>query len=764
MADIRLDTTALDQLHGEQKALLDTIDRLRKHGVGRFVDLPQIIVVGDQSSGKSSVLEAISRVRFPVDDKLCTRFPTELVLRTNDKTKIEVHIQRQDQSPANGGDMPFSDIAFNKEALPEIIKNAKQKILPGDTGFSEDVLRVEISGPDVPSLTLVDLPGFYHSEDNDQSSAGRVAVNRLAERYMKKKNSIILAIVSARDQLIKQEVLSKVKLHDKNKERTLGIITKPDLLNSNSNDEEAFIRLMKNEDPFYQLSLGWHVLRNRSEFENGDSDDERDNKETEFFQSGPWSTVPSKNRGIDRLRKKLSNVLLSHIKKNLPSMIEQIQSEMNSRHQAIKRLGEPRSSPQQLRSYLDKIASQFHTLSSHAVEGNYSDAFFGGLFAAPDDSATESTRRIKKFRALIRDLNRVFAHVLSTRGSHCVILPRTKDNECDSMSNDTKPGVPLYLAGLIDLYDFERPQEVSFEKIAGELEDLSSANQGTEFPGTPNDRLAVELFRDQSQPWGKIAQYHVRLVLDMSRHFVNELVGYIVSPSAGKAFSAILADVVDPFFEMKSQVLEQKVNELLHHYRTGHPQPLDTEFRMLLTAQRRKNLEAEVLDKLLRDQPELFKAEALEKLRQVTHDANASKCGIEGLIERSETYYKMALRTFIDNIMILAIENCLVQDIPSIFTTEMVSQMDDAELDRLASESEDIRDERVQLQKEHDALKEGLKHCNRYQERGIPFIPAVVVHLDTASSHSATTVGKVAGTLTLTISNIEKYHRRGSAS
>ncbi|KAK7976569.1 hypothetical protein PG989_015032 [Apiospora arundinis] len=247
MADIRLDTTALDQLHGEQKALLDTIDGLRKHGVGRFVDLPQIIV--------SSVLEAISRVRFPVDDKLCTRFPTELVLRTNDKTKIEVHIQRQDQSPANGGDMPFSDTAFNKEALPEIIKKAKQKILPGDTGFSEDVLRVEISGPDVPSLTLVDLPGFYRSEDNDQSSAGRVVVNRLAERYLKKKNSIILAIVSARDQLIMQEVLSKVKLHDKNKERTLGIITKPDLLNSNSNDEEAFIRLMKNEDPFYQLSL-----------------------------------------------------------------------------------------------------------------------------------------------------------------------------------------------------------------------------------------------------------------------------------------------------------------------------------------------------------------------------------------------------------------------------------------------------------------------------------------------------------------------------
>lgn len=80
----------------------------------------------------------------------------------------------------------------------------------------------------------------------------------------------------------------------------------------------------------------------------------------------------------------------------------------------------------------------------------------------------------------------------------------------------------------------------------------------------------------------------------------------------------------------------------------------------------------------------------------------------------------MALRTFTDNVIILAIENCLIQEVPSIFTTEMVNQMDDVELDRLASESEDVREERAQLQKEHDALKEGLKSCNRYRERGVP--------------------------------------------
>ncbi|KAK8120190.1 hypothetical protein PG999_004310 [Apiospora kogelbergensis] len=74
----------------------------------------------------------------------------------------------------------------------------------------------------------------------------------------------------------------------------------------------------------------------------------------------------------------------------------------------------------------------------------------------------------------------------------------------------------------------------------------------------------------------------------------------------------------------------------------------------------------------------------------------------------------MALRTFTDIAIILTIENCLIQELPNIFTAEVVNQVFYAELTRLASESEDVRDERAQLQKEHDALTEGLESCNRF--------------------------------------------------
>lgn len=86
-------TDALNGLCSEdQLDLLDSVDCLRSQGISHYVSLPQIIVCGDQSSGKSSVLEAISGVSFPTKSNLCTRFPTELVLRKTSHIGVSVSI------------------------------------------------------------------------------------------------------------------------------------------------------------------------------------------------------------------------------------------------------------------------------------------------------------------------------------------------------------------------------------------------------------------------------------------------------------------------------------------------------------------------------------------------------------------------------------------------------------------------------------------------------------------------------------------------
>ena len=86
-------TDALEGLRThEQLDLLNSIDSLRSQGISHYISLPQLIVCGDQSSGKSSVLEVISGVSFPVKSSLCTWFPTELILCKNHQEGVKVSV------------------------------------------------------------------------------------------------------------------------------------------------------------------------------------------------------------------------------------------------------------------------------------------------------------------------------------------------------------------------------------------------------------------------------------------------------------------------------------------------------------------------------------------------------------------------------------------------------------------------------------------------------------------------------------------------
>lgn len=113
---VAFDESAMQQLQEEQQTLLDTIDELRNLGLSNVLHLPQIVVVGDQCAGKSSVLEAISRVRFPIKDGICTRFPTELVLRQSYSRHTKVEVRAPGDSPDKNH--TFNRAGFTKDDLP----------------------------------------------------------------------------------------------------------------------------------------------------------------------------------------------------------------------------------------------------------------------------------------------------------------------------------------------------------------------------------------------------------------------------------------------------------------------------------------------------------------------------------------------------------------------------------------------------------------------------------------------------------------------
>ncbi|KAG8425177.1 hypothetical protein J3458_001906 [Metarhizium acridum] len=707
---ISLDSSVLDQLNTtEARKLHELTDKLSTCGVGRIVNLPQIIVVGEQSAGKSSVLEAVSHVRFPVKGDLFTRFATEIVLRQAAQTRVHVSIRFDDKSKPT---RTLQRVGFSEDDLPDIIKEAKEFMGIDSTGrgFCKDILRLEIEGPNMYPLTLVDLPGLYRVETATQSMRGKETVDQLVESYMRQKNSIILVVVAANNQLANQIALKKVKEFDPDGERTLGVITKPDLTWPGKPEERSYIQLARNQESAHRLKLGWHVLRNRAE--DGDTLDARDATETSFFETTAWATISKDDCGIVSLRKKLSKVLYSHIRLNLSAVMDDIEGKLGERQEELGQLGAPRSSAQEMRSFLLNISQKFQKLVWDGIYGRYNDPFFGDLGGTNH-----------KLRAQLRNFNLAFDHVLATRGSRLAIAP-------DDDWNNAQPHAPGFLKSFLDEYpyDFPEPESVSREALKTHLESRAAANQGCEFPGSHNSDLIVQLLQTHASPWKHIAAFHIRQVTFVAKAFVDQLIRHIVGhPDGSPTTEAILCGCVDPFFAEKEKLLMEKLEELLQPYSRGYAMPLDVEFRQMVT-NRTVNRLAERLAELSAEKQmnptDAFEFGKLKRdmLREAASTLDAvdgGQFGTEKIIDMMLAYYEMSRRTFTNNVINLAIEGGLIQDLPNILTPTQVDKMEEGQVKKLAAEAEEAQVRREQLQVESNVLREGLEQCRKYKPRGV---------------------------------------------
>lgn len=147
--------------------------------------------------------------------------------------------------------------------LSKVVERAKEATGLSDVKrFSTNILRVELSGDNQPPPTMVDLPGLFRAVSQDESVEDADTVGYPVNGYMKKRRSIILAVVFAKSDFALQEVKELARNLDSEVIRTFGLTTKPGTLVLGSDNESSFVRLAQNRDVAFRL--GWHVLRNRS--------------------------------------------------------------------------------------------------------------------------------------------------------------------------------------------------------------------------------------------------------------------------------------------------------------------------------------------------------------------------------------------------------------------------------------------------------------------------------------------------------------------
>ncbi|KAL8872017.1 MAG: hypothetical protein Q9174_002280 [Haloplaca sp. 1 TL-2023] len=443
-----------DPFHNPQtQRLFEAIDELRSCGVTREnVELPELVIVGDQSAGKSSLLQSLTEIPFPVADRLCTRFPTRIVSRrtpgVDEITKVSIESatshdaqnfalqETPDEKTARLE--AYSKFAYSSPNLtPDEFRHVLDQVNTplhwaakelmgitrtanveansqhaGGRNFSQDVLKIEISGPDRSYFSILDVPGVFQSLTKGLTEEEKKGVRKMVASYMAPRQSVIICVASGTNDLANQAAFDMASKQDPSLERTIGILS-----------------LAQNQEK--HLNHGWFVVRNRtpSEIESGISPWERHDRERSFFESSPWATLPESRRGTQALKQYLADLLCGRIQEMFPSILATIQGRRAQTLRELDELGLSRNTIEEKRVYLTDIAQQYHQDSSHALSGRYHGLSNDNL----------------KLRRYIREANDTFSLEMVQKG-HCVpfqAVPRGLRGQPSTSSREATAEPPL---------------------------------------------------------------------------------------------------------------------------------------------------------------------------------------------------------------------------------------------------------------------------------------------------------------------------------
>ncbi|KAF2808952.1 uncharacterized protein BDZ99DRAFT_521422 [Mytilinidion resinicola] len=303
------------------KKMIEIRSLLQTVGQSETLTLPSIVVIGSQSSGKSSVLEAIVGHEFlPKGSNMVTRRPIELTLVNTPEAHAEYG-----EFPALGLGR-ITDFSQIQRTLTDL-----NLAVPVEACVSDDPIQLRIYSPNVPDLSLIDLPGYIQVTGRDQPPELKEKIRELCEKYIRSPN-IILAISAADVDLANSTALRASRKVDPRGERTIGVITKMDLV-----DAERGASLLN--DKKYALRLGYvgvvcrvpqaigtGKLFNRG---NGNITSAIAKNEAAYFSSHPEFGGDSHlDVGTQNLRKKLMYVLESTMASSLKTTSEAIQREL----------------------------------------------------------------------------------------------------------------------------------------------------------------------------------------------------------------------------------------------------------------------------------------------------------------------------------------------------------------------------------------------------------------------------------------------------
>ena len=338
----------MDQLIPIASKLQDVLGAV---GQNTALDLPQIVVVGGQSSGKSSVLEGIvGRSFLPRGAGIVTRRPLVLQLyNTRSSGQVEDYednfenIDPNQETNDNNSEwgeflhMPGRKFHNFSQIRQEIVKET-DRATGGNKGISNNPIHLKIFSPKVLALTLVDLPGMTKVPVGDQPDNIEEQIHEMLLEFISNPNAIILAVTAANTDVANSDALQLAKAADPYGNRTIGVLTKCDLMDPGTDISEVL------SNQLIPLRKGYIAVVNRGQkdinedvtIQNGLA------KEAAFFKHHPVYSHDknlSSKCGTNTLAKSLNNILMHHIRECLPEVKNRISSMVTDVTQELEALG-----------------------------------------------------------------------------------------------------------------------------------------------------------------------------------------------------------------------------------------------------------------------------------------------------------------------------------------------------------------------------------------------------------------------------------------
>ncbi|XP_063423047.1 dynamin-1-like isoform X5 [Mytilus trossulus] len=330
-------------------------DAFSSLGTPLSLDLPQIAVVGSQSAGKSSVLENfVGKDFLPRGSGIVTRRPLVLQL-INSKAEYAEFLHQKNKY--------YSDF----DQVRKEIEMETDRVTGGNKGISNIPINLRVYSPNVLNLTLIDLPGMTKVAVGNQPQDIEIQIRNMVLEFISKESCLILAVSPANTDLANSDALKIAKEVDPQGIRTIGVITKLDLMDEGTDARDIL------ENRTLPLRRGYMGVVNRSQ---KDIEGRKDIRaalagERKFFLSHPAYRHMADRMGTPYLQKILNQQLTNHIKDTLPALRNKLQSQLLAMEKDVEEFKNFRpDDPARKTKAMMQMCTQFGSDFEKTIEGS----------------------------------------------------------------------------------------------------------------------------------------------------------------------------------------------------------------------------------------------------------------------------------------------------------------------------------------------------------------------------------------------------------